>query len=68
MAEILRGEASIRVTDEEHDTLQKACNIVAGLKHQWWLQDDNADDDERYWMMSTMLDSFKEVFEITEEC
>lgn len=68
MAEILRGEASIRVTDEERETLQKACNIVAGLKHQWWLQDDNADDDERYWMMSTMLDSFKEVFEITEGC
>ena len=68
MAEILRGAASIRVTDEERETLQKACNIVAGLKHQWWLQDDNADDDERYWMMSTMLDSFKEVFEITEEC
>lgn len=68
MAQILRGEVSIRVTDEERETLQKACNIVAKLKHEWWLQDDNADDDERYWMMSTMLDSFKGVFEITEEC
>ena len=68
MATIFRGEASITVTDEEHEILQKACNIVAEAKHQYFLQDDNAYDDERYWMMDSMLDAFKEVFEITKEC
>lgn len=60
-------EASISISSEEREILQKACNIVYQTKHDWWLSDDNCDDDERYWMMCSMVESFKEVFGITEE-
>lgn len=64
MAVVHIGEASISVTDEEKDILTKACKIVSGVKHDWFMKDDNCDDDERYWMLVSMIESFDQVFGI----
>lgn len=65
MATVHRGEATITVTDEERDILTNACKIVARLKHDWFMEDDNCYDDERYWMLVNMVESFDQVFGIS---
>lgn len=61
-------DCNFSVSDEEKETLQKACNIIYQLKHRWWIQDtEHCDESDLFWQMCGCEDMFKDGFGITPQ-
>jgi len=56
------SSAYFSVQPEEKEVLQKAHDILDGLRREWNLKSDEAWDDERYWQMEEAVNMLKNVF------
>lgn len=61
------SNVSFSVSDEEKDTLQKAHNIIEEIRHNWFLKDDSAWDDEEYWEIDNFVKMLERLFECKKE-
>ena len=48
-------DVSFYASDEEKEILTRARDILENLRHDWYMDDDNAWDDERYWELENTV-------------
>lgn len=53
---------SFSVNEEEKKTLQKAHDILEDIRHNWFIQDDNAWDNEEYWEIENAVSMLRKCF------
>lgn len=52
-----------KITDEELLVMQNALNIIRKIQHEWWsFNADSTDDEENYWMLVDLQETFENVF------
>lgn len=61
------SRVSFSVSEDEKDILQKAHDIMEEIRHQWFLKDDNAWDNEDYWEIDNVVKSLENFFECKKE-
>jgi hypothetical protein len=53
---------SLTVDDKEKDVLQEAHDILENIRHQWFISDDGAWDNEEYWTLESSVKMLEEIF------
>ena len=58
---------SLKVESEEKEVLQKAHDILEDVRHQWFVADDDAWDDEDYWTLESSVRMLERLFGCTKD-
>lgn len=53
---------SFSVNEEEKEILQKSHDILETIRHSWYMRDDNAWDDDRYWEIENAVEMLENIF------
>lgn len=61
------SNVSFFINKEEQDVLQKSHDILEKLRHTWFVQDDNAWDNEDYWELENAVKVLEELFNCKKE-
>lgn len=63
MANVYCGSSiHFSVEEDEQETLQKAQNILEDIRHMWYVQDDNAWNNEDYWELENAVNMLEKLF------
>ena len=60
-------DISFDITDEEKEILTKARDILEDMRHSWYMKDDDAWGDERYWELENTVKFLKDTFDLKEK-
>lgn len=56
------SNVSFSVNEEEQNALQKAHDIIEKIRHDWYVRDDNAWDNEDYWELENAVNMLEKLF------
>lgn len=59
---LLHKKCFFSVNKEEKEVLQKAHDIIEGIRHDWNTQDDNALDNDDYWELENAVNMLENLF------
>lgn len=57
------NNAYFSVSKEEKEVLQKAHDIIEGIRHDWFIKDNDAWDNEDYWEIDNTVKMLERLFE-----
>ncbi len=57
------NNVSFSVNKDEKEVLQKAHDIIEGIRHDWSIQDNDAWDNEDYWEIDNTVQMLERLFE-----
>ena len=61
------NNVSFSVNEEEKEVLQKAHDIIDGVRHDWNIKDDSAWDNDNYWELENAVNMLERLFKCKKD-
>ena len=58
------SNVSFSVNEDEKEVLQREHDIIEGIKHDWFVKDENAWDNEDYWEVDNAVKILETLFSV----
>lgn len=55
------------MNEEEKEILQKTHDIIEKIKHDWYIKDDDAWDNEEYWEIDNTVKTLEKLFKCKKD-